>query len=307
MGKYGIPYQGSKSKIADSIITFLPKGDRFVDLFGGGGAMSHCAVLSGKYKSVLYNELNPLLVTLMQDAISGKYNLDTFKPEWISREDFKRLKDQDGYVKYIWTFSNNGRQYLFSPDNEKIKRSLHNFIVFGVKDGFIQKNFPDIDRYVKGDDIIKRRLLSRRYMSMKLKSRNHRDGEQLQRLQQLEQLERLQQLGRLQQLEQLEQLERLELRCGSYLDYEYQDGDIVYCDSPYEGTAEYAGGFNHKEFYEWVATRPYQVWFSSYQNISDKRFKMVLAKGKTNLMAGATHQKKNYECIYTNKYDKNDI
>ena len=35
--------------------------------------------------------------------------------------------------------------------------------------------------------------------------------------------------------------------------------------------------------------------------ISDKRFKMIWAAGKVNLMAGASGQKKNYECIYTNQ------
>ena len=35
---YGVPYQGNKSRIADIIIYILPKGNRLVDLFGGGGA-----------------------------------------------------------------------------------------------------------------------------------------------------------------------------------------------------------------------------------------------------------------------------
>ena len=34
---YGVPYQGNKSRIADIIISLLPKGNRLVDLFGGGG------------------------------------------------------------------------------------------------------------------------------------------------------------------------------------------------------------------------------------------------------------------------------
>lgn len=33
---YGVPYQGNKSRIADIIISILPKGRRIVDLFGGG-------------------------------------------------------------------------------------------------------------------------------------------------------------------------------------------------------------------------------------------------------------------------------
>ena len=45
---YGVPYQGNKSRIADIIINILPKGKRLVDLFGGGGAITHCALLSNK-------------------------------------------------------------------------------------------------------------------------------------------------------------------------------------------------------------------------------------------------------------------
>lgn len=279
MAKYGLPYQGSKSGIADSLITFLPSGERFVDLFGGGAAMSECALKSGKYKSVYYNELNPLLPKLIQKAVNGEYNYNVFKPEFISREEFFKRKEKDGYVKYIWSFSNGGKTYLFSQELEPLKKSLHNFVVFKTKDEFINTYFGDIEKYIKPefDDIRKRRLLLRRYMQMKSQKRPYME------------------------LERLEQLEQLEINCGSYLDYEYKDGDVVYCDPPYEGTAKYSGGFNHKEFYDWLASRNYQVYFSSYQNTSDKRFRMIWAKGKVNLMAGAKGQFKNYECLYTNR------
>lgn len=46
---YGVPYQGNKSRIADIIINILPQGKRLVDLFGGGGAITHCGMLSGKW------------------------------------------------------------------------------------------------------------------------------------------------------------------------------------------------------------------------------------------------------------------
>lgn len=62
-----------------------------------------------------------------------------------------------------------------------------------------------------------------------------------------------------------------------------------------------SGGFDHKTFYDWVASRDFPVYFSSYQKISDKRFKMIWAAGKVNLLAGASGRKKNYECIYTNQ------
>lgn len=273
MAKYGIPYQGSKSAIADSIISVLPRGKRFVDLFGGGFAMSECALISGKYKAVYYNELNPLLPALIEKAIRGDYSYERQKPKWISREEFDQKKDQDGYIKYIWSFSNSGKNYLFSKELEPLKKSLHDFVVFGIKDEYLCKNFADIDKYITGEDIRVRRILLGRYMKMKQQSRAFRE---------------------------LQQLERLELHCGSYEDYEYQDGDVVYCDPPYEGTADYGKGFNSQRFYEWVLSRPYQVFFSSYK-ISDKRLKMVWAKGKANLMNGARSQKANYECLYSNR------
>lgn len=69
--RYGITYQGSKNAIAEDIIRILPSGKRLVDLFGGGGAISHCAALSGKWQKVIYNEYNPLLVDLIKKAING--------------------------------------------------------------------------------------------------------------------------------------------------------------------------------------------------------------------------------------------
>lgn len=101
MSDFGIPYKGSKSKIAEEILVELPMGKRLVDLFGGGFAITHCALVNYSYKweKFVYNDINPLLEPLIKDAINGKYNPETFDYKWISREDFYRLKETDGYVK----------------------------------------------------------------------------------------------------------------------------------------------------------------------------------------------------------------
>ena len=57
-------------------------------------------------------------------------------------------------------------------------------------------------------------------------------------------------LQQLEQLERLQQLERLERKntvfCASYDQIEIPKGAVIYCDPPYQGTAEYSeGGFNH--------------------------------------------------------------
>lgn len=68
---YGIPYMGSKTKIAPKIIERLPSGKRFVDLFGGGFAMSQVAAISGKFENILYRDIDPLIPPLLHDAIRG--------------------------------------------------------------------------------------------------------------------------------------------------------------------------------------------------------------------------------------------
>jgi len=96
----------------------------------------------------------------------------------------------------------------------------------------------------------------------------------------------------------------VEIHCGSYLDYVYQDGDIVYCDIPYEGTKEYDGkSFDHRQFYDWAYSRPYQVFFSSYDNVSDKRFKIIYDIGKRSLMSASDNSTIKMECLYTNRTD----
>lgn len=291
MTLYGIPYQGSKTKIAPNIVALLPRGKRFCDLFGGGFAMSHCARLSNKWETVLYNELNPLLPPLIEDALNGKYNYNRFKPKFITRDEFYREKDRSGYIRYIWSFGNSGKEYMFGEDLEPLKKEAHDFVVFGIP----TTHFKQAERAVTSKDIHKRRIQFCGYFRQ---NKKRFDVQQLERLERLQQLERLQRFD-LQQLEQLERLQQLvEITCGSYEQYQHREGDIVYCDPPYEGTADYGQGFDHDAFYEWVATRPYQVWFSSYQGV--KGFRLVWAKQLRSSL-GAGNASVNFECLYTNR------
>ena len=93
------------------------------------------------------------------------------------------------------------------------------------------------------------------------------------------------------------QLEQLELSCMSYLDYKYKEGDVVYCDIPYQDTADYGEEFNHAEFYEWVRTRKYPVYFSSYP-IED--FEPVWEKHKMQTLSATNNSKKVIETVYWN-------
>lgn len=124
---YGLPYKGSKNRLAERIVRLLPRRTHLVDLFCGGCAVSHAALVMHKYQHIHINDLNWMCPTLFQDALSGKYVGDT---RWISREDFFRLKDTDPYVACVWSFGNNMRDYLYSRDIEPLKRALHYAIFF---------------------------------------------------------------------------------------------------------------------------------------------------------------------------------
>lgn len=292
---YGIPYMGSKTKIAVDILRQLPKGNRFVDLFGGGFAMTHAAMLTKRYKSFLYNDYNPLIVKLVEDAYNGKYNYSRFKPEFITRKQYEVRCKNDGYISHIWSFGSNPEKgYMFGEDIESLKHAAHDFVVFGKWDNKLNRIAPQLKKAVTSKNIGKRREQFCAWCRSNKKRFDLQNLEAIERLQQLEQLERSQQLERLQQLERF-----IIFNCGSYTDYEYQDGDIVYCDPPYESATGYSGGFDHKAFYDWVASRPYQVWFSSYK-ITDKRFRMIWAKRVTTCL-GTNNNAHRYECLYTNR------
>lgn len=161
----GITYQGSKNAIAEDIICVLPAGKRLVDLFGGGAAISHCAVLSGKWQNVLYNDYNHLLVDLIKKAINGDYKNEK---RWISREDFFRLKHQDGYVKYCWSFSCSGENYLYSKEIEPWEKALHKAIVLGDTSLFAEFG---IDTDGSSADIVKNKEeYKRKYIEWYLKN-----------------------------------------------------------------------------------------------------------------------------------------
>ena len=53
---YGLPYQGSKNRIAKRLVEALPAAPVLYDVFCGGCAVTHAAMLSGKYQHFVVND-----------------------------------------------------------------------------------------------------------------------------------------------------------------------------------------------------------------------------------------------------------
>ncbi|MCF0221039.1 MAG: DNA adenine methylase [Fibrobacter sp.] len=125
---YGLPYKGSKNSIAERIVDILPPATHFYDVFAGGCAVTHAAMLTGKWKFFHVNDIDPIPIRLFQDAVEGKYKDEK---RWIGRDDFKNLYQYDGYVRFCWSFGSNGRNYLYSNEIEPWKKALHFSRVYG--------------------------------------------------------------------------------------------------------------------------------------------------------------------------------
>ena len=308
---YGLPYTGSKSKIAHWVIDNLPLGRVLIDAFAGGCAITHRALLSKKWQTIIANDINFKYPQLFLDAVRGKYRDER---RWISREDFERLKSKDAFVACCWSFGNNLLRYMYNKKIEPYKRALHYAIVF---DDFapMQELMPEVaqavheaihwirnthDRRVTAQKVIVKTLKrltgdnyahqiiqsNPLYQTIRHTSRNTPSLNSLQSLQSLEALERLE------RLERLESLERLKITSLSYDEIDIPDDAVVYCDPPYhasdnslyEGTAR----FDHNAFYDWCVrvSKTNPIFISEY-SIEDDRFEIVAEKQKLTRLASS--------------------
>jgi len=298
---YGMPYKGSKNSIVGWLMDTLPSGDVFVDLFGGGGAVTHAALLSGKYRRVIYNELEPITAKAFDMAVHGGF---ANEERWISREDFKRLKDTDPYVAMCFSFGNDCKTYAYSPDMEAYKKALHELIFWRQKDNIMQYPFVETDAVKRLCDIDDRRGRRLAYRTIVL-TEAVKSGKCIKRgshwyvdTKRIDNLQSLQSLESLERLQSLERLERLETYNTSYENVPIPDNAVVYCDIPYRGTNRYnVGGFDHERFYEWALSRPYDVYISEY-DMPDGFF--LMDSTAKQVCMSAVSSKKAIERLYCN-------
>ena len=313
---YGLPYAGSKSRIAHWVIDNLPSGRVLIDAFAGGCAITHRALLSKKWQTVIANDINGKYTQLFLDAVRGKYR---YEQRWISREDFERLKLQDAFVACCWSFGNNLKRYMYSQAIEPYKRALHYAIVFNDFEP-MQELMPEVaravheaihwirnthDRRITAQNVIVKTLKrltgdnyahqiiqsNPLYQSIRHSNKDAQSLESLESLERMESLQSLQCLERLQNLESLERLESLRVTSLSYDEIDIPDDAVVYCDPPYhacdkrlyESTAK---AFDNCAFYDWcVSVSKTNPIFISEYSIEDDRFEVVAEKQKMTSMS----------------------
>ena len=278
--RYGLPYKGSKNSIAEWIVSELPKAECFVDLFCGGCAVTHAALVSGKYDRFIINDIDGRIPELFLECCYGKHTLENHK-EWISREEFFKRKDADAYIALVWSFGNNGVDYLYARDLESLKKGLH----YAVFNGDLSL-LDDQDVFVKDTDETN---YYKRYLWFK------RQLEALKKEPRLEVLERAIEIERLQSLQSLQ---------SDYAEVDIPDGALIYCDIPYKGSncGKYKG-FDHERFYVWAEQQD-NIYISEY-DMPDCF--IPYARIEKNVLSAANgNSAKSTELIYTNQrtYDR---
>ena len=268
----GLPYKGSKSEIADELVSKLPPCNKILDACCGGGAILVTLAQSLKYKSVVGNDINPATIKLLDAVLINKGQIEYEYPEPCSRVDFfnslQRIENNDFTIqdcvnKFCASFGNDGKTYLYGENIEEYKLIA--------------------EQMLTSKTLSQRREFYRKFFSIVTNSENDKD-------------ERLQKLEFVQRLQSLERLERLER--SSIFDLDYSEFDIVYFDIPYKDTNKYDHEFDHEKFYELFSSLKIPAFMSEYS----APFTCVAEFEKTQLMAAAvgSSKKTTKEKLYFN-------
>jgi site-specific DNA-adenine methylase len=261
----GLPYQGSKRKLAKKIVDYIiehnPNATVFYDLFGGGGAITFEALKRKQFKKVVYNELDTGVVELLKKIQKDGVTDEFYK--WVSKETFDKLKKENtwvgGLARTCWSFGCAHTSYAFGVGIEELKKLMHTVIVDCCNES--------IDR------------LSTEYkinIHNEILAINHINGRRLSIQRALKTsgiIFYMEQFGRIQQLERIQntlQSDKLELHNKSALDF-IIDTDpketVIYLDPPYAKTTKYFKDVNHNSLYEFIEKNiKYKIYLSSYES-----------------------------------------
>ena len=279
---------GSKNKIAEWIVNKLPKTDNLYDLFCGGSAITHCALIQNKYKNYYINDIQPGQAQFFLDCIDGKYKDET---RWVSREDFFRENKTNPYVACVWSFGNKGAAYIYGADIEESKRLMWNAIML--------EDYEPLEKYIGfciRDSVKQIKDKRKKRLAIKKDIKKIIDlHPEIRRLESLQSLERLTQ-------------RKITASCKSYDEVEIKPNSVIYCDIPYKETGTYLScnegtgrtsinNFDYEKFYEWCSKQTELVVVSSYE-IKDNRLVEVESIGKTCTLSATNNAKKSIERLY---------
>lgn len=250
---YGLSYKGSKNAIAEWVVSYLPPAENLYDLFAGGGAITHAAALTKKYKMIHASDINDV-ITLFPAAMNGEL---LHVHRWIGRNTFYAEKDKNPLIRLLWSFSGDQKSYLYGRKKEGLMQAVH----YGVmhNDWIMLRQIDPVladaaEKATVGEtDYYNRYLLWRNVTKVvTAESIRHQYIERLHRCDQLKALK-------------IQTRANITFNVASYDTAEIEENSVIYCDIPYRNTNKYLCDFDYDAFYEWTKKQENIVIISSYE------------------------------------------
>ena len=262
-------------------------------MFAGGCAITHKILEESRFKNYYANDIDNSGIQLFMGGIMGKYSFKTCK-EWIAREDFNRQKNENPYIKYCWSFGNNGRDYLYGVDIEPYKKAWHYALFFN--DYSLSKDLGfDLSATKDVKDLYEKYLATKKIVKATQK-------EGIARLESFERLQLLESLNRLQSLQSLQ------LSNCSYENVKIDKDSVLYCDIPYINTNSYGkknvNTFDYDKFYDWCSKQKELVIISEYSMPKDKFFCVAETEKRSLMCADSGKCTNRVEKMFIPKHQK---
>lgn len=298
----------------------FPNADNFVDLFAGGGAVTHYAMTTAKYKHFIFNDINPLMPKAFKMALNGAFENEK---RWISREEFFRLRDTDPYVAICFSFGNNLSTYMYNEEIEQIKEAYHLAMFFG--DYSLAKERMGIDltpldkcatikeKYAMLKNIVKNTQpyqWDQGCSRWKDKSGFGEYGTPPKVLWQFESAERMWRCEKVAALisghnanvsRKLPLSDVIEFYSTDYPAVPIPDNSVIYCDIPYANTGTYQKDkkteFDYERFYDWAYSQTQPIFISEYWMPED-RFRCIAEIKRTDTLSASNNSKKVTERVF---------
>lgn len=126
---FGLPYMGSKNETAENIVSTFPRSRRLLDLFGGGASVTHAALVSGRFEQVVYNDLDPLIVDML-----NRLKDEPLAPlRFVDRVEFKERYAVDPMVFFCWKYPGARPEYISALEQKSFMNLYSNYTKKGKR------------------------------------------------------------------------------------------------------------------------------------------------------------------------------
>lgn len=284
----------------------FPKATHFYDLLAVECAVSHAALLSGKFKEVHANDITDS-VKLFEDALNGdiaKYDPERFR----SREDFFAEKDSSPFVRLVYSFGNNQKDYLYSKEREPYKRAVHDMLYTEtpkerrLKFYQVIREIERLGLFVNNQQITLPCFMKKnqaeeavqRIVSLKMKLMASEHNERAYKILANGSCQLNNSGG-------VKIMSKLKTTIGDYRDVEILPDSVIYVDPPYKHTAGYGIDFGHEAFYDWCEKQTALVLISEYWMPED-RFMCIAEFLRRGLFSATNNSKLEIEKVFVPKH-----